>query len=121
MALHHLWLSLVRNKPKITKDKSIFSCVIFVLKYNRAKKEFGMNKQDELLTAVELGQILKISPKTIRNAGAAFPIPSIKFRGCRRWRESDVWQYLSELEHDQPIRSRKRGRPKKKPAAYTDE
>ena len=52
-----------------------------------------------LLTIIEVAEILRFRPQTIRNqlCRKIFPIPPIKIGGRLRWREGEVLKYVEGL------------------------
>lgn len=66
------------------------------------RSEILMESDDELITAAELAQLLRVQESTVRTylhsknpaARARIPTP-VYFRGHPRWRRGDVIKFLS--------------------------
>ena len=60
------------------------------------------NSRDELLTPAEVAQMFRVNPKTVTRWARAGKITAIRtLGGHRRFRASEVRQYLTEAEHSE--------------------
>jgi excisionase family DNA binding protein len=59
------------------------------------------DQKSELLTPSEVGQMLRVNPKTVTRWARAGKLPAIKTTGGhRRFRRSDVEQAVAQAAHD---------------------
>ena len=60
------------------------------------------NSRDELLTPAEVAQMFRVNPKTVTRWARAGKITAIRtLGGHRRFRASEIRQYLTEAEHSE--------------------
>ena len=60
------------------------------------------NPRDELLTPAEVAQMFRVNPKTVTRWARAGKITAIRtLGGHRRFRASEIRQYLAEAEHSE--------------------
>ena len=60
------------------------------------------NSRDELLAPAEVAQMFRVNPKTVTRWARAGKITAIRtLGGHRRFRASEIRQYLTEAEHSE--------------------
>ena len=60
------------------------------------------NPRDELLMPAEVAQMFRVNPKTVTRWARAGKITAIRtLGGHRRFRASEIRQYLTEAEHSE--------------------